>query len=102
MGKMIKVETKDEALCLSIEADTLDAANASEAKAAFKGLDAGERRVCVDLSRVEFVDSSGVGALLSLYKQVEGKMRLERPTPAVLSVLELLRLHRVFEIEQAT
>ena len=99
---MIEVKTTDGDLRLSIELPSLDAANAGDVKAEFKRLDAGERRVCVDLSRVEFVDSSGVGALLSLYKQVEGKMRLERPTPTVLSVLELLRLHRVFEIEQAT
>lgn len=60
--------------------------------------------VVVDFATVEFIDSSGVGALVSLHKRVAPKgsvLRIEQPGPAVTSVIELLRLHRVFELVDA-
>ena len=50
---------------------------------------------------VDFLDSSGIGALLSVYKRLtkpQSTMRLIHVKPAVQSVLELMRMHRVFEI----
>ncbi|NJK88293.1 MAG: STAS domain-containing protein [Myxococcales bacterium] len=58
--------------------------------------------VAVDFSKVEFIDSSGVGALVSVHKRVAEKgsaVTLVNPCPAVLSVIELLRLHRVFNLQ---
>ncbi len=57
--------------------------------------------VTVDFDTVEFIDSSGVGALVSVHKRVAPKgsaLKLLSPGPAVTSVIELLRLHRVFEL----
>lgn len=54
-----------------------------------------------DCSNLGFVDSSGLGALISMQKLANergGKLRLLAPKPAVLQLLELTRLHRVFEI----
>ena len=54
-----------------------------------------------DCSRLDFVDSSGLGALISMQKLANergGKLRLLSPKPSVIQVLELTRLHRVFEI----
>jgi anti-sigma B factor antagonist len=83
---------------LSVEA--LDASNATDIKAEFKELKLnGRERAVVDIGQVNFIDSSGIGALLSFYKQVNQKLTLRNPTPTVLSVLELLRLHRILEIE---
>jgi anti-sigma B factor antagonist len=58
--------------------------------------------VRVDLSQVSFLDSSGIGALLSLYKRLPPSnpgFKLLRVQPPVQAVIELLRLHRVFDIE---
>ena len=58
--------------------------------------------VQVNLLGVQFVDSSGVGALLSLYKRLPApkpSVKLHCVQPSVQAVIELLRLHRVFEIE---
>jgi anti-sigma B factor antagonist len=58
--------------------------------------------VRVDLSEVTFLDSSGIGALLSLYKRLPPSnpgFKLQRVQPAVQAVIELLRLHRVFDVE---
>jgi len=54
-----------------------------------------------DCSTLDFVDSSGLGALISMQKLTNergGKLRLLSPKPSVIQVLELTRLHRVFEI----
>lgn len=59
----------------------------------------------VDLSDINFLDSSGLGALISLYKAAGGadgsgtaKMRLMNPQPAVQQVIELTRMHHLFEV----
>ncbi len=54
-----------------------------------------------DCSCLEFIDSSGLGALISMQKLANergGKLRLLSPKASVIQVLELTRLHRVFEI----
>jgi anti-sigma B factor antagonist len=53
------------------------------------------------MAMVDFLDSSGIGALLSVYKRLttpQSIMRLVDVKPAVQSVLELMRMHRLFEI----
>jgi anti-sigma B factor antagonist len=97
---MISSKFTDSTLEVTLSVDALDAANATEVKAAFKELSLdGRDRAVVDIAQVNFIDSSGIGALLSFYKQVDQKLTLRKPTPTVLSVLELLRLHRILEIE---
>ena len=59
--------------------------------------------VCLDLdlSAMTFLDSSGLGTLISLHKTLRsrnGTVRLIKPAANVLQILELTRLHRVFEI----
>jgi len=56
----------------------------------------------VDMAEVEFVDSSGIGALLGLYKRLpasHGAVRLLNTRRAVRSVIELLRLQKVFALD---
>ncbi len=59
------------------------------------------RYIEVDLSQTNFVDSCGLGALISLHKTTcsrNGQVRLLNPTPPVQQILELTRMHRIFEI----
>jgi sigma-B regulation protein RsbU (phosphoserine phosphatase) len=58
-------------------------------------------QVVFDLSRLVFVDSSGLGAFLSCLRQLQAKggdLMLCCLTPAVRSLFELVRMHRVFHI----
>lgn len=61
----------------------------------------GEKRpkqMVVDLSRLRLIDSSGVGAIVSLFKQVRangGDMVVEGVRDQPLAILRLLRLDRV-------
>ncbi|MEV4688627.1 STAS domain-containing protein [Microbacterium sp. LWH3-1.2] len=55
-------------------------------------------RIVVDLAGVEFIDSSGLGALVGCLKaarQADGDLRIARPTDQVLMVLRLSSLDRV-------
>ncbi|OBK71972.1 STAS domain-containing protein [Mycobacterium sp. 1274761.0] len=58
----------------------------------------GNSRIVVDLSGTEFIDSSGLGALISGLKaarQAGGDLRIAAPTRQVTTVLELTNLNRV-------
>ncbi len=60
--------------------------------------------VTIDFSDVEFIDSSGIGALLSVQKMigVQGEpLELKNAGKNVVDVVELLRLHRVFNVKPA-
>lgn len=61
-------------------------------------------RVDVDLGQTTFVDSSGLGALIALQKTMGarcGAVRLLNPRQNVMQLLELTRMHRIFEIARA-
>jgi len=87
---------------LSIQDERLDAHNSSELKTyLLQMVEAGERLIIVQLDHVRFIDSSGLGALLSGNKQLltkSGKLVLTNIQQQVLSMFELTRLNRVFEI----
>ena len=58
-------------------------------------------KVLVDMSKVEYLDSSGIGALLTLHKRFledGGHMVFHSITPAVSAILTLLNLQKVFSI----
>ncbi len=60
------------------------------------------RLVKIDFSEVEFIDSSGIGALLSVQKrltQTDEPVTILNAQPPVISVIELLRLQRVFTLQ---
>lgn len=59
------------------------------------------KNIQIDLSQAVFLDSCGLGALISLHKTVctrNGVIRLRNPAPPVLQILELTRMHRIFEV----
>ncbi len=59
----------------------------------------GQPRLVIDMEGVTFVDSSGLGSVVSALKQVrtsKGDLRLAAPNQQVRVVLELTTLDRVF------
>lgn len=77
----------------------------ASAAADFKGkivdwINAGHNRIVLDLSRVDFIDSSGLGAIVSCLKTLggNGDLVLCRIKETVLSLFQLTRMNRVFLI----
>ena len=87
---------------LNILDERIDAHNSGELKTyLLQMIDAGEKNLIVQLQHVRFIDSSGLGALLSGNKHMlakSGKLFLTNIQPQVLSMFELTRLNRVFDI----
>lgn len=58
----------------------------------------GTSRIVVDMAETTFLDSSGLGALISGLKsarQAGGDLRIARPTPSVVTVFKLTNLDKV-------
>ena len=56
--------------------------------------------ILLNLDAVEFVDSSGVGALVKCLTSVTragGKLKGLRPNPVVVKVLKIIGVHKLFE-----
>jgi anti-sigma B factor antagonist len=64
----------------------------------------GQANIEIDLSQTTVMDSCGLGALIALHKTASarnGALRLLNPHPAVQQILELTRMHRIFEVVKA-
>jgi len=87
---------------LNVLEERIDAHNSAGLKEMFLRLiEQGEVNIVVQLDTVRFIDSSGLGALLSGHKNVmakSGRFILAGCKPQVLSMFELTRLNRIFEI----
>jgi anti-sigma B factor antagonist len=97
-----RLEGKD-VLVLELREDNLDASNVREFRDAASALIQEHRCVVVDLAGVKFVDSSGLGALLSCLRQVgerKGMLKLCEMTRTVRALFELMRMHKVFVIHE--
>jgi anti-anti-sigma factor len=70
-----------------------------------KDIEFGNRKIVVDLSDCEFIDSTFLGALVVSLKKVTslgGDLKLVGFRPNVRSMFELTRMYRVFESFETT
>lgn len=80
----------------------LDALTAPALKKEIEALLAARKiHVVFDLTQLELIDSSGVGAIVSLFKRVrtlQGDVKIARLRGQPAEIFKLLRLDRAFEI----
>lgn len=96
-----KVEMLGDIAVVEILGEHLDAANAKEFKDHVAPLLEQHSRMIFDLSNLRFVDSSGLGAILSCLRRLNdggGDLKLCGMTKQVRVLFELVRMHRIFEI----
>jgi anti-sigma B factor antagonist len=81
---------------------SLDALSTPELRPIIEAILAEKRpQVTVDLSALRLIDSSGVGAIVSLYKRMRaqgGQVRVTGLRDQPLAIFRLLRLDRVFDL----
>lgn len=98
----LKLEKINGYSVLTIQDERIDAHNSGELKQyLLQMIEGGEKRIFVHLGHVRFIDSSGLGALLSGNKNIlakSGSLTLVNIQQQVLSMFELTRLNRVFDI----
>jgi anti-sigma B factor antagonist len=82
-----------------VEEDRIDAAVAIQFKERMREIAQGGR-IILDLNRVVFVDSSGLGAIVAVMKFLApaGKLELAALTPNVGKVFHMTRMDSVFTI----
>ena len=91
----------DDVLVIQIQEDNLDASNVRAFREAMQALIKDKTRVVLDISHLKFVDSSGLGALISclrLLNSGRGDFKLCAMSTTVRALFELMRMHRVFNI----
>ena len=92
---------QDETRVISVDADRIDAAMAIQFKDDMRTeTSEGPDRVVLDLTNVDFIDSSGLGAIVAAMKQLgnERQLDLAALTPDVEKVFRLTRMDTVFTI----
>ncbi|MEM9158277.1 MAG: STAS domain-containing protein [Verrucomicrobiota bacterium] len=103
MSSVIEGQIDNGTLKVELGVNRLDAASSRDFKKEVDQIWSDDvQTVEMDFDKVDFIDSSGVGALLGVYKRLPQKsatVRLNRVKAPVQSVIELLRLHRIFEIQ---
>lgn len=101
----LDVEIQGETAVITLKG-ALDAQTAPELKNTFSQvIRDGRQDIVLDLTAVDFMDSSGLGAIVGAYKQVrigKGDVRIAGLQPVVRKVFELTRLDRVFRIFDST
>ena len=91
-------------LLVTVLGKRIDAASAIQFKDQMRALTAdAPNRVILDLEQVEFVDSSGLGAIVASMKQLapDQKLELAALSPTVDKVFRLTRMDTVFTIHKS-
>jgi anti-sigma B factor antagonist len=100
----LTTETQDGLLIVRAMEDRIDAAGAIQFKERMRrACQNPQPRVMLDLSRVAFLDSSGLGAVVAVMKLLGPERRLELAalTPTVAKVFRLTRMDTVFTIHDS-
>ena len=101
MGLLLSVRPGRGCTVLEVRGE-LDMATSPQLREGLQRLvDAGDRQVVVDLAGVGFMDSSGLGALVVMFKalrDVGGRLCVAAVQPAVHSVLTVTSVDRAIQV----
>ena len=100
----LSTQTIEDVTRVILPPDKLDASNAAEFKAAVAPILTSQSKIIFDLSQLHFVDSSGLGTILSCLRLVNssgGDLKLCCLQRGVRALFELVRMHRVFDIGES-
>jgi anti-sigma B factor antagonist len=97
----LTMENFEDVTVVEVPGAALDSSISSDFKTAASSLMKPGAKVVFDLTRTRFVDSMGLGVIVSCLRQVhavQGELKLCGMNNAVRTLFELVRMHRVFEI----
>lgn len=100
---MVTKEKHGDVTVLHVALDTLDAGNEKRFKKEVISQLEPYSKVVLDLSEVNFIDSSGLGVILSCYRHLHsgsGDLKLCCLNEQVHTLFELVRMHRIFDIHK--
>jgi anti-sigma B factor antagonist len=97
----IAVDQIGDVAVVAVPVEELDAGNTVEFKRDMSPVLEANTKVVLDLSKLRFMDSSGLGSFLSCLRRLNAKggdLKLCGLSPQVRTVIELVRMHRIFDI----
>ena len=97
---MFVVRSGEEATYLILSGD-VTIHNTPELKVALTKLDA-KKDLIVESADLAYIDSSGIACLILAYKTLKaggGQLRLHKPSPALIHVLQTLKFDSLFQID---
>lgn len=100
----VAIEKIGDVAVVVLPGESLDASNTKEFRRDIASVLDGNSKVVFDLHQLRFVDSSGLGALLSCLRQLNaagGDLKLCGMQKPVRALFELVRMHRIFDIFNA-
>jgi anti-sigma B factor antagonist len=99
----LTVENYSEATLIAVDETRIDAASAVSFKDTVRKIaQDGPSRIILNLEKVAFIDSSGLGAIVGAMKLLgpDGKMELTTLSPTVEKVFRLTRMDTIFPIHR--
>ena len=81
----------------------ITSAGADYFQTTIRGAIPGNKKIVLDLTAVEYIDSSGLGALVSVYMaagRAHCELELANPKPRVRDLLKITKLSTIFEGHQ--
>lgn len=103
----ISHEKHGEVLVITPKMESLDAKDAARFKEKVIELinESSSHAVVCDLGHLQFVDSSGLGSLLSVLRELNGRggdLKLACMSKTIRTMFELVKMHKIFEIYHST
>jgi anti-sigma B factor antagonist len=97
----LDIDKINDVAVVTLQAEHLDAGAADEFKREMQPILDANNKVVFDMSPLQFVDSAGLGAILSCLRRLSaanGDLKLCGMTKPVRAVFEISRMHRIFDI----
>jgi anti-sigma B factor antagonist len=97
----LQVEQVNLVTVVDVQLEFLDASNSRDFKDRMSQLLPGVKSLLLNLQRVQFIDSSGLAALLTCLKQMSatgGDMKLCCVTSPVKALFDLVKMNRIVEV----
>lgn len=97
----LSLETIDHIAVVRVPGNNLEANNAQAFKDAMAPVIQAHHRIVLDMGQLQFIDSSGLGAILSCLKQLHarnGVIKLCNVSKPIQSLFDIVRMNRVFSI----
>jgi len=97
----MKIERNQGVLIIHFELSTLDTNNYNDFKNSLFDIIEGETKILLDIKTIQFIDSAGLGAILSILRKVHdnsGVVKMCGVSNSVKVLFELVRLSRLLDI----
>ncbi len=98
---VLTIEENNSVAVVGVQFEKLDMSTASEFKKRMAPVITSYQRIVLDMDAVTFVDSSGLGGILSCLRELStsgGDLKLCRVQKRVRVMFELVRMHRILSI----